>query len=151
MCTYSATGSAPWTTVPLIQGVEQFQVLFGTDGVIPKTAPIVTTTPDVPDRYLRADQLKVDSSDVDTKANWRRVRTIRVGLVLRGAPGSAQSNGTQTFYPFGEAASSGASGATKGSAFASNSDEGTAFTPTPDGRLRQTVTFSVHLRNDQGL
>ena len=151
MCTYSATGAAPWTTVPLIQGVEKFQVLFGTDGVIAKAAPIATTTPDIPDRYLRADQIRVNASDVDTKANWRRVRSIRVGLVLRGAPGSSLGNSGQTFHPFGEAASSGGTGVAAGSAFASIDDDGTNFTPTADTRLRQTVTFTVHLRNDQGI
>lgn len=151
MCTYSPTGTAPWTTVPLIQGVEKFQVLFGTDGVIAKAATVATAAPDVPDRYLRADQIKVDASDTDTKKNWGRVRSIRVGLVLRGAIGSAQGNTSQTFHAFGEAASSGGSAAAAGSAFASNADEGTEFTPTPDSRLRQTVTFTVHLRNDQSL
>jgi type IV pilus assembly protein PilW len=151
MCTYSATGTAPWTTVPVIQGVERFQVLFGTDGVIARTATVATTPPDVPDRYLRADEVQVPASDVATKANWRRVRSIRVGLVLRAAPGTAQDSAAQAFHPFGEAASSGAPGAAAGSAFASSADEGTDFRPTPDRRLRQSVTFTVHLRNDQGL
>ncbi len=150
MCTYSSTGAAPWTTVPVIQGVEKFQVLFGTDGVVANAAPVATTAPDVPDRYLRADQLVVASSDAATKANWRRVRSIRVGMVLRSATGSAPGNASQTFHPFGEAASSGAGGA--GSAFANVTDDpGTEFAPTPDTRLRQTVTFTIHLRNDQTL
>lgn len=151
MCTYSATGVAPWTTVPVIQGVEKFQVLFGTDGVVAKTATVATTVPDLPDRYLRADQIKVDASDVATQDNWRRVRSIRIGLVLRAAPGTTQGNATQTFHPFGEAAASAGPSAAAGSAFASTADEGTNFTPTPDTRMRQTVTFTVHLRNDQGL
>ena len=151
MCTYSATGAAPWTTVPVIQGVEKFEVLFGTDGVVAKTAPVATTVPDVPDRYLRADEIQVTGSDIATKANWRRVRSIRIGLVLRAATGTAQGNATQTFHPFGEAASSAGSSAAAGSAFASTADEGTNFTPTPDTRLRQQLTFTVHLRNDQTL
>jgi type IV pilus assembly protein PilW len=148
MCTYSATGAAPWTTVPVIQGVENFQVLFGTDGVVAGAATTAITVPDVPDRYLRADQINV-ASDLGTKANWRRVRSIRVGMVLRAAPGSAQGSATQTFHPFGEAASSG--GAAAGSALASGGDDGTNFTPAADRRLRQVVTFTVHLRNDQSL
>jgi type IV pilus assembly protein PilW len=151
MCTYSATGAAPWTTVPVIQGVENFQVLYGTDGVVAKTATTATTVPNVPDRYLRADQVQVPGSDLGTKANWRRVRSIRVGMVLRAAPGSAQGGAAQVFHPFGEAASSGASGAAAGSALASDDDTGTNFTPAADRRLRQAVTFTVHLRNDQGL
>lgn len=150
MCTYSSTGVAPWTTVPVVQGVENFQVLYGVDGVTANTAPSGTApAPDVPDSYLRADQMVVAGSANNTKANWRRVRSIRVGMVLRSAPGSSQDRATQTFLPFG-AAKSTATG-NSGTAFASANDRGTTFQPTPDGRLRQTVSFTIHLRNDQGL
>ncbi|MGI4777789.1 MAG: PilW family protein [Janthinobacterium lividum] len=140
MCTYSSTGTAPWTTVPLIQGVENFQVLYGTDGVSAGVATTATSVPDVPDRYLRANQINM-ASDVGTKANWRRVRSLRIGMVLRAAQGSAQGSTTQVFHPFGEASG--------GAALASLDDAGTNFTPTADTRLRQVVTFTVHLRNDQ--
>jgi len=150
MCTYSSTGAAPWTTVPVIQGVENFQVLYGVDGVTANAAPTApTAVPDVPDSYLRADQMTVAGSANNTKANWRRVRSIRIGMVLRSAPGSSQDTAAQTFWPFG-AAKGTATGAA-GSAFANSNDVGTSFQPTPDGRLRQTVSFTIHLRNDQGL
>lgn len=150
MCTYSSTGTVPWTTVPVVQGVENFQVLYGVDGVTANAAPAApTVVPDVPDSYLRADQMTVAGSTNNTKANWRRVRSIRIGMVLRSAPGSSQDTAAQTFLPFGAAKSSTTGGA--GSAFASSADAGTTFQPTPDGRLRQTVSFTIHLRNDQGL
>lgn len=151
MCTYSATGAAPWTTVPVIQGVENFQVLFGTDGVTAGAASTATSAPDVPDTYLRADQMVVTSSTNDTKANWRRVRSIRVGMVLRSAPGASQDRAAQTLYPFGTSKRSGAASDQSGSAFTSSNDPGTTFSPTPDGRLRQANTFTIHLRNDQTL
>jgi type IV pilus assembly protein PilW len=104
----------------------------------------------VPDKYLRADQLRVASSTVDTNANWRRVRSVRIGLILRGPPNSAQNTDTSTYYPFGRGKSSGT--AAPGSSFAdSTNDPGSAFTAPTDGRLRQVLTFSVHLRNDQSL
>lgn len=104
----------------------------------------------VPDRYLRADQLTVAGDTVGTNANWRRVRSVRVGMVLRGPPNSAQSTETGViYYPFGRGKSS-ASG-TPGSGFANSADIGSAFTAPADGRLRQVLTFSVHLRNNQGL
>ena len=150
MCTYSSTGAAPWTTVPVIQGVENFQLLYGVDGVTANTAPSATAAaPDVPDSYLRADQMTVAGSANDTKANWRRVRSVRVGMVLRSAPGSSQDMAAQTFLPFG--AAKGTASGDLGSAFANSADAGTSFQPTPDGRLRQTVSFTIHLRNDQGL
>ncbi|WCM94475.1 PilW family protein [Acidovorax sp. NCPPB 2350] len=149
MCSRSDTGSAPFDAQPLIKGVENFQVLYGVDGIGPgNTAAIAAASVDtVPERYLRADQLTVSGNDAATRANWRQVRSIRIGMVLRGPPGSAVDNTTRTLYPLGSATST-ASG-TVGSAFASANDPGTSFSTPTDGRLRQTVTFTVHLRNAQ--
>jgi len=150
MCTYSDTGVAPFVTRPIVQGVENFQVLYGVDGVTAGAAPAAAAlSPNVPLSYLRADQIVVAGNTAATYANWRRVRSLRIGLVLRSATGSTQDPTSQTYFPFGAAQAS-AAGAV-GSAFASANDPGTTFTPTPDGRLRQTVSFTVHLRNDQGL
>ncbi|MEP6720199.1 MAG: PilW family protein [Variovorax sp.] len=152
MCTYADPATGAWTTSPIIQGVENFQVLFGADGVVANTALTAAeaaTTPDVPQIYLRADQMAVAGDAAATNANWGRVRSIRVGMVLRSAPGSSQDFQTQSFYPLGSAKGTPTGGV--GSAFASSNDPGTTFTPTPDGRLRQTVTFTIHLRNAQGL
>ena len=151
MCSRSNTGDAPYDTQPLVQGVENFQVLYGVDGVAPgnTVVPIAAAPDSIPERYLRADQLTVAGNDIATYANWRRVRSIRIGVVLRGAPGSAVDRTSQTFYPLG--VSKGSTAGTPGSAFANNSnDPGTVFTPTTDGRLRQAMTFTVHLRNYQG-
>lgn len=86
-----------------------------------------------------------------TNANWRRVRSIRVGMVLRSAAGANQTSDSTTFYPFGAAKGSNSPTATAGSAFKSTSDIGTEFTAPADSRLRQNVTFTIHLRNHQGL
>ena len=134
---------------PLVQGVESFQVLYGVDNVAPGTVP-TGATDSVPERYLRADQLKVAGNDVATYANWRRVRSLRIGMVLRSQPGSAVDTASQTFYPLGT--SVGSSGGAVGSAFANaTNDPGSVLTPAVDRRLRQVVTFTVHLRNFQGL
>lgn len=155
MCSFSATGTTPFTTQPIVQGIENFQVLYGTDGVTAGTAPPVSAasaaaiTDVVPDRFLRADQMVVAGDAVGTNANWRRVRSLRIGLVLRGPLNSSQEKISQTYYPFGAGKSS--STGTVGSAMSSSNDPGTVFTSPVDGRLRQVVTFTVHLRNDQGL
>jgi type IV pilus assembly protein PilW len=135
---------------PVVRGVENFQVLYGVDGVIANT--LVTASPTfVATNYLRADQFAVpgDADGSKTNTNWRRVRSIRIGMVIRGPLGSAQETLAQTHYPFGRAA--GASGGAAGSALSSTADPGTVFTPAADSRLRQVVTFTLHLRNDQGL
>lgn len=135
---------------PIIRGVENFQVLYGVDGVVANTAPTGATGIDsIADRYMRADQLQVSGDPEGTNANWRRVRSLRIGMVLRGAVGSAQQPVAQTLYPLGQAKSSG-NGAV-GSALSSSNDPGTVFVAPADGRLRQVVTFTVHLRNEQGL
>lgn len=150
MCSRSVDGTAPYDTQPLVSGVENFQVLYGVDGVTPgnTTVPITTPADSVPDRYLRADQLTIAGNEAATNANWQRVRSIRIGMVLRGAPNSALDRSSQTFYPLGSAKASGS--AAVGSAFSSPADPNTTFTPSTDGRLRQTMTFTIHLRNFQG-
>jgi type IV pilus assembly protein PilW len=141
-CYRSTTGSPPFTPVTLIRGVENFQVLYGVDGVKPNAAinpADPSSTPDtVPDRYLRADQLAVAGDTAATRANWRRVRSLRIGLVLRSDPASTQKSEARTIFPLGSAS------------FASTDDIGSQYEAPADGRLRQVVTFTVHLRNDQG-
>ena len=153
MCTYSPTGAAgTWTTVPLIQGVENFQVLYGVDRVVANTTLTpadAASAPDVPDRYLRADQMTVATSGSDTRDNWRRVRSVRIGMVLRTPPGATQDRDAQMFYPLGRVKD--ASGNVGAALATTETDAGTNFAPTPDGRLRQSVTFTFHLRNDQTL
>ncbi len=151
LCTYLDAATNTWMSSPIVQGVENFQVLYGVDGVTAGVAPAANApVPNVPNAYLRADQMSVPGNAAGTNANWRRVRSLRIGMVLRSAKGAAQDAQSQTFLPFGPA-KSGATGAA-GSAFANNDDDdGTVFTPTPDGRLRQVLTFTIHLRNDQGL
>lgn len=148
MCTTVNALTGAVDTQPIIRGVENFQVLYGVDGVVAGAAPTATTDT-VPDSYLRADQLTVGGNPVATNANWRRVRSIRVGMVLRGSANSALDKSALTLYPLGLAKSSSSAGV--GSAMSSANDKGSVYAPTLDGRLRQVVTFTVHLRNDQGL
>lgn len=141
MCTWRDETTGNWQTQPLIQGVERLQILYGTHNVTANTTPTAlpsaTLTP-APDRYLRADELVVSGDDAATNTNWGRVRSIRIGMVLRGLSGSAPTvaNGPAIF-PFGL------------STFSSTDDAGTEPGTPNDGRLRQTVNFTVHLRNPQ--
>ncbi len=152
MCTTLVpTTTSTYTTTALVRGVDTFQVLYGGDGVTAggdsAMLPWNGGGDLLPKIFLRADQL-TGSTPVYTNNNWRRIRAIRVGLILRGDNGSAQTTSSGPFYPLGPGAS--ASGGAVGSALSSASDLGTVFSPSPaDRRLRQTVTFTVHLRNDQ--
>ena len=137
-CSYYNFSSGTWVaSTPLIEGVESFQVLFGTDGVTPGLVPTATQD-SVAERWLRADQLTVTGNAASTRENWRRVRSVRIGLVLRGPVGSAQQAAAATFLPFG-------------SMYGSDSDTGSKLAVAADRRLRLQSTFTVHLRNDLSL
>jgi type IV pilus assembly protein PilW len=155
MCKYRNGEGTTWADpTPLVQGVESFQILYGTDGVVPLTKPVAAAPlgtkptlgqPDtIPERYLRADQLTVAGDTASTNENWRRVRSLRFGLIVRGAAGSAIDRTTNTaLLPFGPDAS-----------FANTADKQTSFEQIPatgDGRARQVVTFTVYLHNYQGI
>ena len=127
--------------MPILRGVENFQVLYGVSNTGLNVAA---------DSYLRADQM-TGATAAATNANWRRVRSLRIGMVLRGAVGSAQDQVTQTFYPLGMAKESATGTAGFAMSAPDATDPGTRFTPPIDGRMRQVVTFTVHLRNAQGL
>lgn len=157
LCSVANAGTTTFTVTPLVRGVENFQVLYGVDGIgANNTTVTATSTPttadSVPDRYLRADQITVTGNQTATYFNWSRVRALRVGMVVRGAPNQAPDKSTTiTFYPLGlgRASNSG----TLGSAMSNTNanDRNTVYSPTPDGRMRKAFTFTIHLRNAQDL
>ena len=137
-CSYYKMSTGLWVSgQPLVEGVEAMQLLFGTDNVTAATAPtfVAGAQDTVADSWLRADQLKVAGNDVATRENWRRVRAVRVGLLLRGPVGSAQERITSTFTPLG-------------TLYSSSADSGSSLNTAADGRLRRVVNFTVHLRNN---
>ena len=141
VCSYT-DGTGAVQHRELIEGVEVFQVLYGVDGVTPGTPlPPGAAPATMVQRYLRADEISIAGQPAATRANWRRVRALRIGMILRGPVGSAIARTTPqtaTLYPLGEL-------------LASSGDAFSSF-PTPaDGRLRQEVTFTVLLRNYQGV
>lgn len=138
-CAYYNHTDGKWVaSTPLIEGVESFQILYGTDRVTPNTAPVADdpAQDSIAERWLRADQLSVPGNDIATRDNWRRVRAVRVGLVLRGPAGSAQQTIASTSVPLGSAYTDG------------TNDVGSALAVPADRRLRMTSTFTVHVRSD---
>ncbi|MET0312094.1 MAG: PilW family protein [Burkholderiaceae bacterium] len=97
-------------TQPIALGVESFQVAYGSD--------------------TDGDGLPETWSDATGVAAWSRVAAVRVGLVVRGSPGSAQGTQAARLHPLGESF-------------------GTAFNAPADGRLRRVFTASWQLRNAQ--
>jgi type IV pilus assembly protein PilW len=99
----------------IAQGVETMQFLYAID----------TDGNSVPNRWVRA-------SDV---TNWAQVRAIRIGMVLRGELGSAQTSSTATLYPLGKEFSEALGG-------------DALFTPPADTRLRKVFSATFFLRNE---
>lgn len=139
-CTYRDPTTLAFVTVPLVRGVEAFQVLYGVDGVTSGTAsatyvlppPSVTPTngnDQVPETYLTATEL--DVAGVFQQNNWNRVHSLRIGLLIRGEPGSALTSATQAWNVLGD------------------SITGFSLTTPADRRLRQSLVFTVQLRNPQ--
>ena len=147
MCTV-ATGKSAGSPQPLVKGVESFQVLYGVDHVVSNMAPAMPAAKsNFVNRYLRADEMVVSGDAAGTAANWRRVRSLRIGMVLRSSASASRMGDPKTFYPLGGAPA--AEHGAEGSAFSSDNDPGTVLLREPDGRLRRAVTFTVDLRNEQ--
>lgn len=139
-CTYRVPGTASnWNTVPLVTGVEAFQVLYGVDT---RNGAVVAATPQdgdtVADTYLTARQL--DSTPSASVAdNWRRVRTVRIGLVIRSPAREAVAAAATASMPV----------LGSDTRYVSSSDVGSELAFPADGRLRQRLVFTLHLRNAQ--
>jgi type IV pilus assembly protein PilW len=133
MCSYRS--GSTWVTEPIVQGVEGFQVLYGVD----YNNGASTGQDSVADRYLRASQIVVAGNPTATETNWRHVRSLRIGLLVRGPLNSAVDRTAtgRTYYPLGVDQSASA-------------DTGTALSVTADGRLRQELSFTVYLHNKLG-
>ncbi|MBP6483398.1 MAG: PilW family protein [Rhodoferax sp.] len=123
-----ATGN--FSSTQIVRGVESFQVMYGLD----------TDGDDVPNRWVSADSAWTPFA---ASPNWNNVVAIRVGMVLRGARGSAQKTGgnlaitdaEKYYYPLGQD-------------FTGNSTEtGLKFADPNDGRLRRAFATTFMLRN----
>lgn len=118
-CKYVNPATGAFVTEPIVRGVEMLQFIYGVD----------TNGDDALDRWMNA--AEVDGLAGAPAENWARVRSVRVGMVLRSASNSAAANVSATLAPLGEA-------------FSQNTDDVLAVN---DGRIRRVVTFTVNLRN----
>lgn len=143
-CRYASKQGDPLSDpTPLVKGLESFKVLYGVDNITPgqpadcggnSSGCATEHAKLIPTRYLTADQLTVkDEFSAESQTNWRRVRTLRVGIVLRAGDRPIQSGQTKAtgddavIRPLGEGFG--------------NSYEA------EDARLRQNYIFTVNVRN----
>ena len=115
----SASGGAVRNSQVIVRGVETFQVMYGIDG----------DGDSLPNQWVSAQGV----------TDWMTVRAVRVGFVLRGQPGSSQATAVSAtdnvLYPLGK------------EFIGASTEQGLAFTPTADGRIRRAYTSTYMLRN----
>lgn len=116
-------GTAGRLHTGIARGVESFQVMYAVD--VCTGSPC--TRDGVPERWVSA-------TDV-AASDWRFVKAVRIGLVVRGAPGSAQASDGNKLYPLGKEFTTG------------YTTTGAEFTPPTDGRLRRVYSATFLLRN----
>lgn len=122
-----SNGATVRNSQPIVKGVEVFRVVYGV--LRHATSPGVLAPTDAratPNAWLQAKDM--------TAIDWVNVAMIRVGMVIRAAPGSAQSAGPSKLYPLGQNFSAG--------------DATLEFTPPADRRLRRVFTATFSSRND---
>jgi type IV pilus assembly protein PilW len=115
----------------IVRGMETFQVMYGLD--VNGNIEIPSTL--LPDRWVSA-------AAMDTE-NWANVRAVRIGFVLRGAPGSAQrpasgaalTTAERTYWPMGRDFTD------------ANTEAGMVFVAPDDSRLRRAYSTTFMIRN----
>jgi type IV pilus assembly protein PilW len=154
MCTYFSSSSNSWSTQSLVDGVENFQVLYAVD----------SNGDSVPEQFKNATQI------ARSGGHWDEVKLLRIGLLMRGplnsAPVKAGTLATQCILGFSNF---------KALTIPSNDNINTAPDPSDcvdppsaltvsggssgaefprggarfadDGRMRRVIIFTINLRN----
>jgi len=86
-CKYK--GQHGWGDDAVIRGVDAFQVVYGVDTDTPRD--------NIPNLYLTANGINardaaLPAAEQATRPNWRRVTSVRIGLLLHGERGSRIGN-----------------------------------------------------------
>lgn len=140
MCSTLDAAGRIKSTQPLISGVEFFQLRYGLAALTgPPDDPEAGSGP--PLRDVRADQLLVPGDEAATQALWRRVQSLRIGLVLRSATASLAMDAQ------GPAAGAPGTSQVKTGLGPLDLPAGTVWSPPADGRWRQPLVLTVQLRN----
>lgn len=116
------TSSGSVDTQPIASGVETFQVMYGVD----------RNNDSFVDQWLNGKEIDALAGTAIDK--WSRVRSVRVGMVLRSPTRVGLASAAASYKPLGDN-------------FTASADPGSTLTVSDDGRLRRVVTFTVNLRN----
>lgn len=99
-CKYRGAGA--WSADALVSGVDSFQVLYGVDTDTPADG--------VPNRYVNADVIRamdaaLPAAQFNQLTHWKRVVSVRVGLLLHGSRPTRMDAGSTQFELLGPGAS----------------------------------------------
>ncbi len=95
-------GASNWSADALVAGVDSFQVLYGLDTDTPRDG--------VANRYVNADAIRaldaalpagLPPQEFNRRTHWKRVVSVRVGLLLHGARPTRQDRESREFQLFG--------------------------------------------------
>lgn len=118
----STSGTPAFAAQTLVRGVETLRVMYGVD----------TNNDSIPDRWVDATGVNAIPAVAPATNPWAMVTAVRLGMVIRGAPGSAQDAVARTLYPLGRDFSA-----------------ASTFVAPADRRLRKVFTATYQLRNPQ--
>jgi type IV pilus assembly protein PilW len=129
-------GAANWSADAVVSGVDSFQVLYGLDTDTPRDG--------VANRYVNADAIRtldaalaaLPAQERNRQTHWKRVVSVRIGLLLHGARPARPIGANREFQLFGAAHA----------ADAADADEGTVLREAtlPDAlRRRERRLFSM--------
>lgn len=97
-------GASNWSADAVVAGVDSFQVLYGLDTDTPRDGTA--------NRYVNADAIRaldaalgagLPPSALNRQTWWKRVVSVRIGLLLHAARPTRHDAGTQEFQLFGPA------------------------------------------------
>jgi type IV pilus assembly protein PilW len=101
-------GASNWTADAVVAGVDSFQVLYGLDTDTPRDGAA--------NRYVNADAIRaldaalagLPPQERERRTWWKRVVSVRIGLLLHGARPTRHERAALTFQLFGAAHAAGA-------------------------------------------
>lgn len=99
MCKYYSN-SGNWTAQAIVKGVESFQVLYGLDTNTPSNG--------LSNKFLTATNINALDQSLGLSGNalnaatyWKRIRTVKIAMLIRGTGNSRTDTTTTTYNLFG--------------------------------------------------
>ena len=140
-CKYrgEAGGIFSWKTEAVARDVESFQVLYGVD----------TDGDRIANQFMTATQIRaldtalgLAGAELNKKTNWKKIVSIKVALLLRGAQTRKANSATETYHLFGEAYSTANAANDAGTKIV-----GTGLPAAVQQRVRKVYTATIQFRN----